>query len=403
MAEQIEKITCEDAKSMSELKSILRQVSHMYSSDPGVEYVLKVLRDYGFDANIDSINGWYQNRNIPGEYMKDYTLSVDADGKTHHILVKLYADEGVWRVKEINAYMRDSIHDANIAGTNYPFEVWLSYPNGRKFLAGAFQTHTDARQNSLKLQKDFTTKEDGTPNIEIKAFDAAIADDLIQSASKEALQKNIKTEIESGKDPKQAAAIAYSVQRKNDSNIIIERFEDYKNRIDKEISSSMIYTIMRELEKNIAETQANLRYREDELSKLKNQYKGATEKQDYIRTREDELKDVKKQFEEYKKALSYAKEQRMKRFHDSVSYGKFTDKPVEAKIQKTPNGYTVVSTDPKDDKDCQTEEQCKEHLLAKGYKILDRKTYHVKYNDKQYLVKAVDAKSAAIKVRNMHA
>lgn len=40
---------------------------------------------------------------------------------------------------------------------------------------------------------------------------------LIQSASKEALQKNIKTEIEAGKDPKQAAAIAYSVQRKNDA------------------------------------------------------------------------------------------------------------------------------------------------------------------------------------------
>lgn len=40
---------------------------------------------------------------------------------------------------------------------------------------------------------------------------------LIQSASKEALQKNIKTEIEAGKDPKQAAAIAYSIQRELDS------------------------------------------------------------------------------------------------------------------------------------------------------------------------------------------
>lgn len=46
-----------------------------------------------------------------------------------------------------------------------------------------------------------------------------IQDKLIQSGSKEALQKNIKTEIESGKDPKQAAAIAYSVQRKNDEEV----------------------------------------------------------------------------------------------------------------------------------------------------------------------------------------
>ena len=40
-------------------------------------------------------------------------------------------------------------------------------------------------------------------------------DKLIQSSSKKALKKNIETEIASGKDPKQAAAIAYSIQRKN--------------------------------------------------------------------------------------------------------------------------------------------------------------------------------------------
>lgn len=40
-------------------------------------------------------------------------------------------------------------------------------------------------------------------------------DELIQSSSKEALGKNIATEIKSGKDPKQAAAIAYSVQKEN--------------------------------------------------------------------------------------------------------------------------------------------------------------------------------------------
>jgi hypothetical protein len=41
---------------------------------------------------------------------------------------------------------------------------------------------------------------------------------LEQGSSKEAFQHNIKTEIEAGKDPKQAAAIAYSVQRSNDDD-----------------------------------------------------------------------------------------------------------------------------------------------------------------------------------------
>ena len=39
---------------------------------------------------------------------------------------------------------------------------------------------------------------------------------LIQSSSEEALHKNIATEVAAGKDPKQAAAIAYNVQRSND-------------------------------------------------------------------------------------------------------------------------------------------------------------------------------------------
>jgi hypothetical protein len=37
---------------------------------------------------------------------------------------------------------------------------------------------------------------------------------LVRSASKNALRKNIAAEIRSGKDPAQAAAIAYSVKRR---------------------------------------------------------------------------------------------------------------------------------------------------------------------------------------------
>lgn len=44
-------------------------------------------------------------------------------------------------------------------------------------------------------------------------------DKLIESSSEEALSKNIATEIKAGKDPKQAAAIAYSIQKENDSTM----------------------------------------------------------------------------------------------------------------------------------------------------------------------------------------
>lgn len=53
----------------------------------------------------------------------------------------------------------------------------------------------------------------------VEIQDCEIEDKLIQSGSEEAFKKNIATEIRAGKDPKQAAAIAYSVQRENDNKI----------------------------------------------------------------------------------------------------------------------------------------------------------------------------------------
>lgn len=83
------------------------------------------------------------------------------------------------------------------------------------------------------LRKDYVFKPEGYKNrilislyapkdYEVNEVNAymldSIGDKLIQSASKKALKKNIETEIKAGKDPKQAAAIAYSVQRANDSD-----------------------------------------------------------------------------------------------------------------------------------------------------------------------------------------
>ena len=48
-------------------------------------------------------------------------------------------------------------------------------------------------------------------------FKSKVEEKLIQSSSDKALQQNIETEIKAGKSPKQAAAIAYSVQRENEN------------------------------------------------------------------------------------------------------------------------------------------------------------------------------------------
>lgn len=82
--------------------------------------------------------------------------------------------------------------------------------------------------NSKNGNKQLVTSEN-----EIKSYikQHYINDELIQSGSKEALKKNIKTEIESGKDPKQAVAIAYATKRKND----VDTREESTKKLEQEL------------------------------------------------------------------------------------------------------------------------------------------------------------------------
>lgn len=160
-----------------------------------------------------------------------------------------------------NVAMEDSINDAtkNISEIKEYFRVW-GYPSRSELqevvnfyrlskdeMKQVFGNHYDEadlnrlkyhdsikddmiynfRSDDLKKVDDLLTLTKDEDEIRLlNSLKAAIkyelqsnkmSDRLIQSGSEEALQKNIKTEIEAGKDPKQAAAIAYSVQRKNDS------------------------------------------------------------------------------------------------------------------------------------------------------------------------------------------
>lgn len=63
-----------------------------------------------------------------------------------------------------------------------------------------------------------------------------VRDKLVESSSKEAFNKNVATEIKAGKDPKQAVAIAYSVQHKNDEE---STYTEVTKNLEKEADKDM--------------------------------------------------------------------------------------------------------------------------------------------------------------------
>lgn len=78
----------------------------------------------------------------------------------------------------------------------------------------------DGYDNTFRLSVYADPKTYDTTEVNAYFLDSEdVEDELVESKSKEALKKNIATEIKAGKDPKQAAAIAYSVQKRaKDSN-----------------------------------------------------------------------------------------------------------------------------------------------------------------------------------------
>lgn len=73
----------------------------------------------------------------------------------------------------------------------------------------------DGYDNTFRLSVYADPKTYDTTEVNAYFLDSEdVEDELVESKSKEALKKNIATEIKAGKDPKQAAAIAYSVQKR---------------------------------------------------------------------------------------------------------------------------------------------------------------------------------------------
>lgn len=110
-----------------------------------------------------------------GEYKElscGYDCDIDDDGKPcqrnirgNHVALCKQGRAGIARIVD----SVDSVDDARFWGQQYPYELWLTYPKtGRKFMAGAFKTHEEARRNTDRLRKEFTHNVDGIPNAEIR-------------------------------------------------------------------------------------------------------------------------------------------------------------------------------------------------------------------------------------------
>lgn len=107
-----------------------------------------------------------------GEYKElscGYDCDIDDDGELcqrnirgNHVALCKQGRAGIARIV-------DSVDDIRFWGQQYPYELWLTYPKtGRKFMAGAFKTHEEARRNTDRLRKEFTHNVDGIPNAEIR-------------------------------------------------------------------------------------------------------------------------------------------------------------------------------------------------------------------------------------------
>ena len=114
-----------------------------------------------------------------------------------------------------------------------------------------------------------------------------IKDKLIESSSKEAFNKNVATEIKAGKDPKQAAAIAYSVQRKNDEE---STYTEVTKNLEKEAKKDMSWldTVVKDSKRitDFDDTPRNVRVVKEFIEKNGNKFsksKDADKILDYIK------------------------------------------------------------------------------------------------------------------------
>lgn len=124
-------------------------------------------------------------------------------------------------------------------------------------------------------------------NMESAVKRIKFTDKLVESSSKEAFEKNVETEIKAGKDPKQAVAIAYSVQRKNDEE---STYTEVTKNLEKEANKDMSWldTVVKDSKRitDFDDTPRNVRVVKEFIEKNGNKFsksKDADKILDYIK------------------------------------------------------------------------------------------------------------------------
>lgn len=191
-------------------------------------------------------------------------------------------------LSEMNTWWK-SVKEIKLKNTNKPplngeYRDWF-------FTAGAnpedfMKTPTYMESKSYD---DFVNALLNGVNIESAVKRIKFTDKLVESSSKEAFNKNVATEIKAGKDPKQAVAIAYSVQRKTDEE---STYTEVTKNLEKEANKDMKWldTVIKDSKRitDFDDTPRNIRVVKEFIDKNGNKFsksKDADKILDYIETK----------------------------------------------------------------------------------------------------------------------
>jgi len=92
------------AKQRNEISSYLSSISKYTKHDPDVIDLILPLERKGYKIFRKKIKGWYKTSE--GTMRKDYFFGIN--GYDNTFMISVYADEGDWKVNEVNAYFIDS-------------------------------------------------------------------------------------------------------------------------------------------------------------------------------------------------------------------------------------------------------------------------------------------------------
>lgn len=192
-------------------KIIASNIKDSSITDADMKIAEDIIKKYGGNP-VGNVMGLQKTRFVGQDEIKnqhDFATDLDKAG------YKLYLINGRYRISPKDSSIKDVSY---VSGKNLKI--------GQKIVEdGEVLEVVDIKETQRGVNnnyRDITFKNVKTGATETVHFvNSALArlkDKLIESGSKKALSKNIATEIKAGKDPKQAAAIAYSVQRENDAS-----------------------------------------------------------------------------------------------------------------------------------------------------------------------------------------